>query len=204
MPLYDAYGRPLPPNEPERSSGESPAHTQKWLERLRWLSKPPKKLWAAALAICGLASGLALAPRPTVAPSSDPADPTNALSLSFDVINVGYVPLRDVEVFLAIGQTGGKDAKPQAGIRPSVESMFRREWWQIHQLNMDDKLSIIIGQAITGEFAWGDIAIVVRYQPWIIPVKRKKAYRFVTYRERNGVLRWHSWPMDEDVKWALN
>lgn len=142
-------------------------------------------------------AALALLPRVVVSSPSVPFDPNNVFSISFDISNVNFIPLHDVAVAVGLGQTGNKASKPDPNLIPSFKSQISRFEWLHHDLGMDERFTINLTEFIRGEAAYADIAIVVSYKPWLLPVRRQKLFRFVTYKETNGESRWRSWPTGE-------
>ncbi len=183
MRLFDAYGRPIP-SIPEATKRDPKAKS--------------KKLLGATATLLSLLFGAfgatSLLPRVTVSSQAEPFDPANGLSTSFDVINSGYVPLRHVNIFFGIGQMGNPLAKPNYRFIPTFKSTVARVEWANHRLDMDDKITVNTSELFRG-IAWADFAIVVQYQPWILPITREKIFRFNTYRETNGRTYLRSWPL---------
>jgi hypothetical protein len=75
--------------------------------------------------------------------------------------------------------------------------------WGIHNLGMDEKYTVVpeiikIISPIDGKPNWvsgADIAILVDYQPWFLPIKRRSAFRFVTHKNDDGTFLWYSHPL---------
>jgi hypothetical protein len=47
------------------------------------------------------------------------------------------------------------------------------------------------------KFGGADISIVVEYQPWLLPVRQEKEFRFATEPRIDGKLEWVSRSVDE-------
>lgn len=139
---------------------------------------------------------LALLPRPVVSSPTGPTDPANSFSVSYDVSNAAFVPLRDVSASLAVGQITGTGAKLTPQFIPSFESRFTNPEWQGHNLGMDERFTINL-ESMFRQVGYADIAIVVSYKPWVLPFKREKIFRFVTFKHPNGEIYWRSWPLNE-------
>jgi hypothetical protein len=137
---------------------------------------------------------LTLLPRPAVTPS-DPVDPDNPLSASFTIANNNFIPLRRVSASLGIGeiQPVGKPLDPV--VEYAEQGTLTPDAWIDHTLEMDDHYTITPYDVI---HATGDreaaIEIVVSYNPWIMPFRRKRIFRFATHRQTNGKLYWYSLP----------
>jgi hypothetical protein len=118
------------------------------------------------------------------------------MSVSFDISNANFVTLNDVNVSLAIGQFGGAGTRVQSGRIPTFRTRFTNPDWEHHTLAIDDKITIVL-DSILRNVASADIAIVVSYKPWMLPFRREKLFRFVTFRRSDGMNYWRSWPLDE-------
>ena len=154
---------------------------------------------AAATLVGAAIAAYSLLPRVTV-DSSVPVDPNNPLSASFTVINSSYYPLYNVRVMLGIGQivTGSKKLDPN--FIPSFESRLTRPDWMQKRLAVDERYTITIGDMFRlgngVSMSGADIAVVIMYRPWIIPIDREKVLRFVTKKQTDGRLYWYSRPIE--------
>jgi hypothetical protein len=153
--------------------------------------------------LLGLAVGaLALLPRISVSPPSSQVDPNNVLSVSFDISNTGYIPLEDVSAKLAAGDIGAPNAP---GIHAKRKPNGAPEFWvyfpiiqnQHHYLGLDERFTINPESQMGGFVSQADIAVIVSYQPWFIPWRREKSFRFFAKPDRQGKVYWRSWPIDE-------
>jgi hypothetical protein len=138
---------------------------------------------------------LTLLPRISVA-SSDPVDPNDTLSASFTISNNNFIPLRHVTATLLINEVQPFGVPLDRDI-PAAEmgSGFVRPAWTNHSLDMDDKFTVSPSDIVhftTPREA--SIAILVSYQPWIVPWTRRKVFRFATHRQTDGKLYWYSLP----------
>jgi hypothetical protein len=167
-------------------------------------SQPHKVAIRALLGLCTLLGGivavLALLPRPVVSSPSVPFDPRNALSVSFDISNSNFVPLRDVSAYLGLGQLVGGKGSLLSDEPPSVGygSRFTNPEWQHHNLGMDERFTINL-ESMFRNMGAADIAIVVSYRPWLLPITKEKIFRFVTGKRSDGVTYWRSWPVGEKL-----
>jgi hypothetical protein len=143
-------------------------------------------------------AALVLLPR-VVVDSSVPVDPSNPLSSSFTIINTGYIPLRDINISIGIGQIVTEPAQIDPNFIPSFKSRLIRPEWMHHRLYMDDRFTITIGDIFSLgpsiRLSGADIAIVVSYNPWFIPIKKEKILRYVTKKQTDGRLYWYSRPL---------
>ena len=79
--------------------------------------------------------------------------------------------------------------------RADYQTTFTPTQWANHALNVDDSLTIILTDIINRADD-GDIAIVVSYEPWILPIRLRKTFRFVTRRQNNGRTYWFAQPTE--------
>lgn len=167
--------------------------------------KQPKKrismlsiILAVATLLGTALAAVALLPR-IIVDSSVPVDPNNPMSASFTIINSSVIPLENIRVALGIGQivTGSKQIDPN--FIPSFESRIARTNWNHRRLSVDERYTVTIGdifQLGAGvNLSGADIAIVVTYNPWFIPINRDKVVRFVTKMQTDGRLYWYSRPL---------
>ena len=155
------------------------------------------------LMICTLVGGLAaiivFLPRPMVSAPSTPFDKTNPFSVSFDIANSGYVPLWDCGVSLGVGQIINiKGSHLDPSFIPTFESRMVNPAWQHHRLAMDERFTVALTDFFDKAIA-ADIALIVSYKPWFVPIHREKIFRFVTFKQADGHSYWRSWPIDEPL-----
>ncbi len=153
----------------------------------------------AVVTLLGTAlAALILLPR-IIVDASVPVDPKNPLSASFTIINSSIIPLENINVALGIGQivTGSKQIDPN--FIPSFESRIARTDWKHRRLSMDERYTITIGDIFhlgpEVNLSGADVAIVVSYNPWILPIRKEKVLRFVTKQQTDGRLYWYSRPL---------
>jgi hypothetical protein len=169
-------------------------------------SEPPrgirahKTLLAWLLGVATILGGIAVVlPRPAVI-QSDPVDSSNPFSASFTITNSNIVPLRNVTAFLAIGEITFENGPVPTitGDEDFGSELFRPEW-KNHSLDMDERFTItpadIFKCCDSNKVSSADIAISVMYQPWFLPWKREKKFRFVTKKQTNGLLYWYAAPL---------
>jgi len=150
---------------------------------------------AIATLVGGIAAALVFLPRISVVPS-DPVDAANPFSASFTIANNNFIPLRQVVASLGVGQIAGEPRELDPNFHPSFESRLTMPAWGNHALDMDERFTITLSDM----FNWphvnaADIAIVVSYKPWILPLRREKVFRFITKRQTNRRLYWYSLPV---------
>jgi hypothetical protein len=162
------------------------------------LSQNPVLIWslAGATFLGAIAAALTILPRVVVSPPTNPINPKDALSVSFDVTNTGLIPLGDVGAFFGVGQI--EIGRPfDRGFIPSFKSRLANPEWQHHQLGIDDRFTVDLSQWFIHPVDTADIAIGVTYSPWVLPLRREKLFRFVAMKTADGTVRWKSWPLNE-------
>ncbi|MCL4522929.1 MAG: hypothetical protein M1451_03325, partial [Acidobacteria bacterium] len=106
----------------------------------------------------------------------------------------------EVSVSMGVGQIVMEPREPRKGLVPDFSSRLTRSNWNRHTLRMDEKFTISTADLIMmlppDQLAFADIAIVVSYQPWWLPFRREKIFRFVTYRQTLGHIYWYSEPLE--------
>lgn len=180
-------------------------------------SAPPRKvakrpeahkvLWevllGSATLLGGIVAALTFLPRITVTPS-EPSVAQNPFTASFTIANSGVIPLRDVQVTFFPFESAMSPRVFNENDRPPIDLKdiqgFTYPQWSHHNLPIDERFTItaehIIGPASSQvAVAGADVAIVTHYQPWIIPWRRERQFRFVTHRLQNGGFTWYSFPM---------
>ena len=73
--------------------------------------------------------------------------------------------------------------------------------WRGHSLPADQPLTIVLDDflrlAPPAKFGGADISIIVEYQPWLVPLRQEKEFRFATELGTDSRLYWASRPTDE-------
>jgi hypothetical protein len=147
----------------------------------------------------GILAPLAYLPRPSVS-VSEPVDADNPLSSAFTVTNGNIIPLWDVRLGIAPGDMGiGR--KTLEGDRPlSDDSGFLfMPKWEHHYLRMDEQFTITPSDLLNIQpptsLTRADLAIIVQYYPWFLPIQRSRAFRFEAHRQTNGHFYWYPTPL---------
>jgi hypothetical protein len=181
--------------------------SNKGVKRPKLLRSGPKKkkiksrmspwtlLLGGATLLGGIVAAVALLPRMVVS-VSEPADPERPLSASFTVTNTNVVPLWDVIVGIAPGDVLLGDAHVVSS--PSLSddsSIFLPPAWAHHNLRMDEQFSIDPSTIFPTTTKEADLAIIIHYHPWFLPIDRSRAFRFKTRKQENGRYRWDSVPL---------
>ena len=174
-----------------------------------------KILVGSFVGLVGLASGtLSMLPRVAVTPPSQPIDHYHPLSI-FTVTNTGPIPLWDTEMFLGDSyiSTMDEECSPQKRFDNDKElaahksSSFNR-WatWEAKRLETEQTFQIRLEDLIkpydsTVKFACANIAIVVKYNPWFLPLRSlgfspQSEFRFKTRDEEDGKFTWIPVPIE--------
>jgi hypothetical protein len=169
---------------------------------------PFRKFWvvfgAGAVILGAAASAVAFLPRVAVEVSSDAGD--DPWSSPFIITNTNIVPLEDLGIYMGLcrvvekgprGPFTWKGEEDQCGT--SNLSRLYHEIWLHHRLAMDEKYSVTLQDAFPlpkESFGQADISIVVSFDPWIIPVRQQKEFRFVTRKTSDGKYRWFPQTID--------
>ena len=159
---------------------------------------PLALLLGLATLLGGLAAALAFIPRPYVS-VSDPVDSANPFSSKFTIKN-GNIPLSDVCVAVGFGKInlGNVIIGTVGGKFPQKYAVIQMEKWQHHYLNMDEGFDVtpadIFGPG-PSTLQKADIAIIVKYKPWFIPIRRSKAFRYEAHKQTNGNFYWYELPL---------
>jgi len=145
-----------------------------------------------------VASIVVFLPRPMVSPPSVPFVTNDPFSVTFDICNNGFVPLYDCDASFGVGQIAGKSRKLDPSFIPTFESRFVMPAWKHHKLRMDERFTIVLSDLMKNVGS-ADIAIIVSYNPWFIPIRREKIFRFVTFKQSGEIFYWRSWPVGEPL-----
>lgn len=137
-------------------------------------------------------------PRPTVSPPSIPFIPNDPFSVTFDVYNNGLIPLNNCDISFGVGQITGKNSKLDPLFIPTFESRFIMPAWKNHDLGIDERFTIVLSDLMKNVDS-ADIAIIVSYNPWFLPIRREKIFRFITLNKGNDVCFWRSLPIGEPL-----
>lgn len=212
--LYDEYGNVIAWREKSTKARiRSRVHT---LLHPLLPYRAHKRLWRLLLGGCTVIGGLPapaiLLPRIMVSTPSMPIDPRNSLSVAFDITNTGIVPLCEASAAMAICRIEYKQGKilgyktthgdnGSGGRSPDFDNLPRveRPEWKHHSLGMDERFTINIGSLfdLGSDLTVADIAIIVRYKPWLLRFNRQKVFRYIASRDKRGNMYWESWPLGE-------
>jgi len=169
---------------------------QKQPVELKWRHFLKRGLALASFAI-GLLGLLSFLPRPSVS-ASEPVDIENPFSSAFTVTNGNIFPLSDLRVGLApvrMPINGGRVVNDEL-LESRLGFIFNSKW-EHHTLRMDEQYSVTPSDIfnLLGPFQGADLAIVVQYKFWFLPISQSKAFRFQAHRQTNGHYYWYPTPL---------
>lgn len=136
---------------------------------------------------------LALVPRPVVSQVVS-AMPTNLLATSFSVTNNGYLPMYNTEFSCGVINMDAKGKQKLGGgfriVKPEQRASVIK-YTQSYSAKCSQNLFGFIGensekQPITN----ADIEILVSFEPWLLPWREEKSFRFTTVTGDDNKLHW--------------
>jgi len=167
-------------------------------------AKPPKRgllFWILAGATMLGAFGAVVTFLPKIlVTASQPVDAKDPFSVSFTITNDSFIPLNDVNVSLGVGQVTTFPRLPDPNFIPSFKSRLVRPEWKNHTLAMDEKFTVLIEDIFTARsdslmVSGADLAIVVDYRPWFLPINKEKIFRFKGRPVTNDLFYWYFFPL---------
>jgi hypothetical protein len=165
-------------------------------------SKQGRALRALATAILcgGVAAAVMLLPGVSV-DAAGPVDPAAPYPISFKIADANFIPLNNVNAYLVICYVAAAPAPPTQRCQSPDKARLFKAAWRDHALAADRSFSITLDDfmrfAAPAKFGGADISIVVEYQPWLIPVRLEKEFRFTTLPQIDGKLYWIARSLDE-------
>jgi hypothetical protein len=155
---------------------------------------------AAAILAGGTAAAVLLLPGVSV-DSEGPIDPANPYPISFKIADANLIPLSNVNAYLAVCYVAAAPAPvTQPCQSPDKVRLFKAAW-RDHALTRDQSFIIALDDfmrfAAPAKFGAADISIIVEYQPWSIPIRQEKEFRFTTLPQIDGKLYWIKRSLDE-------
>lgn len=158
--------------------------------------------WTLGIAtLLGSTGFLFLQPRLSVS-ASEPLHPSDPFTAAFTITNTNIVPLHDVCASMGMIEFESIPLPFDERRRPPIDAShigsITLPEWNHHRLDIDEKFTIYgnaIAPAPGAAAAGGDIAIIVKYRPWILPLENQKVFRFVTHSHGDGTFSWFSFPV---------
>ena len=165
-----------------------------------WSSKG--KTWLAIfVSVFGLVATIAkFWPQISIEPSA-PADRPNPFTGYMKITNDQFYPLSDVSVTvfswcMRIGS--GTNISPVDRCDRSMPSASHR--WSPHRLAPHEPYEITPGDVLLvmppTALLYAQISILVRYEPWLLPIHFNKEMRFETRKLEDGRIEWLHIPLD--------
>jgi hypothetical protein len=155
---------------------------------------------AAAVLAGGTAAALLYLPGVMVDPAGA-VDPSNPYPISFAISDANIIPLENVNVYLVICYAVAAPVPVAPPCQPPFKTRKFKAGWRGHSLPADQPFTIVLDDflrfAPPAIFGGADISIIVEYQPWFVPVRQEKEFRFATELGTDGKLYWASRPADE-------
>jgi len=155
---------------------------------------------AAAVSAGGAAAALMYLPGVTVDPVR-PVDPSNPYPIAFTIADRNVIPLNDVNVYLMVCYAVAVPAPSAPICQPPYKTRKFKAEWRGHALAADQPFMIVLDDflrlAPAAKFGGADLTIIVEYQPWLVPFRQEKEFRFATELGTASKLYWASRPVDE-------
>ena len=153
---------------------------------------------------------------PRVVVEADQSDLSdNPFSVSFIVTNNSFVPLENVNVAIGIcriratiqfGIYDSRDPNYYCEDKPHDTLLMPKDWtghklesdgkYTIHLLDLLDKAFKNSMDILTQSFKGADISVVTSFQPWILPYRITKEYRFTAAPDSKGKVIWSHQTID--------
>ena len=155
---------------------------------------------AAAVLAGGTGAAIMLLPGVTVEPAG-PMDPANPYPIAFTVADANFIPLDNVNAYLVICYVAAAPT-PVAPPCQSRDKIRRfKAAWRDHALAKNQSFSIALDDFMrlpaAAKFGGADISIIVEYQPWSLPMRQEKEFRFTTLPQSDGKLYWIARSLDD-------
>ena len=156
---------------------------------------------AAAVLGGGTVAAVIYLPGVTVEPDG-PVDPSNPYPISFTISDANFIPLNNVNAYLVVCYAVAAPAPLAAPVCqfPYKTRKFKAAW-RDQSLSADRQFTIVLDDFLRfpapEKFGGADISIVVEYQPWLLPLRQEKEFRFATEPRIDGKLEWVPHSVDE-------
>ncbi len=156
---------------------------------------------AAAVLGGGTVAAVVYLPGVTVEPDG-PVDPSNPYPISFTISDANFIPLNNVNAYLVICYAVAAPAPTAPVCQPPYKTRKFKAAWRDHSLSAGQQFTIVLDDfmrfAAPAKFGGADISIVVEYQPWLLPLRQEKEFRFATEPRIDGKLDWVSSQADDE------
>jgi hypothetical protein len=156
-----------------------------------------RSLRALAAAVLGGGTVAAALYLPGVTVEPDGAvDPSNPYPISFTISDANFIPLNKVNAYLVICYAIAAPVPPAPVCEPPFKTRKFKAAWRDHSLSGGRQFTIVLDDflrfAPPAKFGGADISIIVEYQPWLLPLRQEKEFRFATEPRIDGKLDWVS------------
>jgi hypothetical protein len=155
---------------------------------------------AAAILVGGTTAAVVLLPGVTV-DSEGPVDPSNPYPISFKIADSNFIPLNNVNAYLVVCYVAAAPAPPAQQCQPPYKTRLFKASWRDHSVTTKQPFTITLDDfmrfAAPAKFGGADISIIVEYQPWLVPVRQEKEFRFTTLPQIDGKLHWIARSLDD-------
>lgn len=156
---------------------------------------------ATALFVGGTAAAVLLLPGVTVTPEA-PFDRANPYPISFKIADSNFVPLNNVNAYLVICYVAAAPAPVAQRCQTPGKTLLFKAGWRDHALAADQSFTITLDDFMRftppAKFGAADISIMVEYQPWLVPVRQQKEFRFTTLPQSDGKLYWIARSLEDE------
>jgi hypothetical protein len=153
------------------------------------------KIFGIAAVVVGFLA--ILYPKISVSPATS-LDMKNPLLTPFIISNDGNIPINNVRFKLGVQKISWKDGK-KITLEPNFSSHFLNPNDTVSELLPAEKYSVLSPLTLEGkdvvEFA--DIAIIVEFKPFILPIKMTRTFRFITTKSSDNKLYWYPQPVSK-------
>ena len=169
-------------------------------EKSAWIPLP-SRLFAGFLAICTIVGLIVFWPR-LIVEAVGQIDPLRPFPITFKITNTGFIPLDSVQPAIGLCDfwTGSPKNLPDQCNGPLGSYLQLPQWFvstlardATTEVRLDDLFNIIP----PAQFGAADISIKVAFNPWIIPIRWQREFRFQTRLEQDGKLSWIARPLNK-------
>jgi len=173
------------------------------------LRQPPRHLFArgtralgalltTAIAIIGAAA--VLWPKLTVELEGTGSATTS--DLAFRIRNTGFIPLIELSPMFGLCDfmPAGSPGPAQTCGNGPLKTRLMPTPWHARRLEMDEAFTLRLDDALRfppQKLVHGDVSVIVQYQPWFIPIRMEKEFRFVTTADAAGIVTWRTRPVEK-------
>jgi hypothetical protein len=164
------------------------------------------RLLGAILGTCTLIGAAAiLYPRLTVEPTRMEIDRYHPSESSFQIRNIGYIPLHNVRPMIGLcALIYGVPKQQIPTCDGQLQTKLALTGWHTNILAIDEPQTIEIADLFnfTGlsdqtKLYDADISIIVDFEPWFIPFTIEREFRFYTEIESMDKMIWRSRPVNK-------